>query len=988
MNGTTEQKMTLASQSIEDFKECLYQMQEARKAVTNEILETGHVEAEKVQIFRQTLKEMCDERTSHSHIRDIHSRGTTFGINIQDEIKGLEKDRRFLDLFANKTEPEETLAAKLKLCDLPGLLSSYALGSKFIEEVKNCKCFLLDLIDTSSTDGIKPLFITDWDGTMKDYCSQYATNLQPAYSAVVMGVFARFFTRVFAVLTAGPLRHPGILDLTALPINGPVLFSGSWGREWWLGGRRVVHDDGIPEEGSVAIGQLYEQLEEILGEGEFVQFALVGSGVQRKVDRLTLGVQTVFGQVPPELSARYIDAVKERIHRVDPNSQYLVLENCSPLEIEVCVHSSGTVWNKGDGVSALVESLHDSLKIGKVCVAGDTASDVPMLQRAANENPEQVRALFVDVSKKLKETITGIVGDPDRVCFVSSPDVVHAAFAQIICDLTAHQMLGRATSQFFKQKRFTRLIQTGFEYEHKHDDKNYYYKYAYIGGATTAGLLGYQQFIKTAKAEHVQDDEKEKPITKLEDLPMYKQDDVKQHGRNAERIWVTYKDGVYDVTDFVAMHPGGDKILLAAGAAVDPFWALYSQHKTAEVLEILEGYRIGRLDVKDVPKDNSDPFGFAEPDAFSNDPERHPALLVRNAKPFNAESPPSLLTDHFYTPNELFFVRNHLPVPDIKSDEHVLTVQTLNGNTIDLSVDELKKKYKAYTIGSVIQCAGNRRADMHQYKKVQGLMWEGTAISNAEWTGVRLRDLLKEAGIDVFDENIKHVHFEGADVDPTGTPYGASIPMEKARENECIVAYHMNGVDIPRDHGAPLRAIVPGNVGARQVKWLRKIIVSERESDSHWQQKDYRAFSPAVNIGDELKWETVPSIQEYPVQCVICSPAPNTKVDRDDGIVDISGYAWSGGGRGIIRIEVSVDGGESWSSVEMEQEKKQDLEHMYAWTLFRAEVKIPPGVKEFNIIAKAVDRAYNTQPETASGIWNVRGLIHNAWHKVPITVND
>lgn len=261
-----------------------------------------------------------------------------------------------MDNFTSEPDNEDSFPNKLKLADLPGILAKYSKNDKFREEVEACKSFLLDLINVKDTEGIKPLFITDWDGTMKDYCSQYATNLQacetlnfkiivlklqPAYSAVVMGAFARIFTRVLAVLTAGPLRHPGILDLTALPINGPVLFSGSWGREWWLGGRRVVHEDGIPEEGSVAIGQLYEQLEEILHEGEFVQFALVGSGVQRKVDRLTLGVQTVFGQVPEDLSARYIDAVKERVHRVDPNNQYLVLENCSPLEIEICVHSSG-----------------------------------------------------------------------------------------------------------------------------------------------------------------------------------------------------------------------------------------------------------------------------------------------------------------------------------------------------------------------------------------------------------------------------------------------------------------------------------------------------------------------------------------------------------------------------------------------------------------------------------------------------------------------
>lgn len=434
MNGETETRMTIASQSIEEFKECLYRMQDARKSVTKEILDTGKITAEKVKIFENTLLEMRDGRTSDKHIRDIHSRGTTFGINIQDEIKGLQKDHEFLDSFAQESEQEQSFANTLKLCDLPGLLSKFSVNrDKFDAEVANCKTFLMDLIEPHCS-GKKPLFITDWDGTMKDYCSQYATNLQPSYSAVVMGDFARCFTRAFAVLTAGPLRHPGILDLTALPIDGPVLFSGSWGREWWLKGRRVVHDDGIPEEGSVAIDQLYEQLDEILHEGEFVQFALVGSGVQKKVDRLTLGVQTVFGQVPEDLSARYIDAVRERIHRVDPNNQYLILENCSPLEIEVCVHSSGAVWNKGDGVAALVESNEDSLSIGKVCVAGDTASDVPMLQRAADENPNEVRALFVNVSEALQKTIVNIVGDPSRVCFISCPDVAHAAFAQIICE--------------------------------------------------------------------------------------------------------------------------------------------------------------------------------------------------------------------------------------------------------------------------------------------------------------------------------------------------------------------------------------------------------------------------------------------------------------------------------------------------------------------------------------------------------------------------
>uniref|UniRef100_A0A0K0D854 Cytochrome b5 heme-binding domain-containing protein n=1 Tax=Angiostrongylus cantonensis TaxID=6313 RepID=A0A0K0D854_ANGCA len=119
--------------------------------------------------------------------------------------------------------------------------------------------------------------------------------------------------------------------------------------------------------------------------------------------------------------------------------------------------------------------------------------------------------------------------------------------------------------------------------------------------------------------------------------------------------------GVYDVTDFVASHPGGDKILLAAGGSVEPFWALYAQHKTKEVMEILEELRIGNLDPKEVETtkqmDVSDPF--------STDPERHPALIVNQQRPFNAETPPVLIMDHFLTPNDLFFVRNHMPVPKV-----------------------------------------------------------------------------------------------------------------------------------------------------------------------------------------------------------------------------------------------------------------------------------------------------------------------------------
>ncbi|VDM55513.1 unnamed protein product [Angiostrongylus costaricensis] len=469
--------------------------------------------------------------------------------------------------------------------------------------------------------------------------------------------------------------------------------------------------------------------------------------------------------------------------------------------------------------------------------------------------------------------------------------------------------------------------------------------------------------------------------------------------------------GVYDVTDFVASHPGGDKILLAAGGSVEPFWALYAQHKTKEVMEILEELRIGNLD----PKEVETPKQMDLSDPFSTDPERHPALIVNQQRPFNAETPPALIMDHFRTPNDLFFVRNHMPVPKIDVKAHRLTIEGLGINRpLKLSVDQLKNNYRPASVTSVVQCAGNRRADMNEYKKTQGLLWKETAISNAEWTGVRLKDLLLLAGVDPNDQRIKHVHLEGADVDDT-----ASITFEKAMSPETIIAYSMNGTDIPPDHGAPLRCVVPGVVGARQVKWLKTIRLSEVESPSHWQQKDYRqvlsckcefvAFSPGVDFGDKLDWKSVPAIQEYPIQSAFCIPAPGTKVERGpldlirsctlapadfkllitaEGTIDVAGYAWSGGGRGIIRVEVSADDGKTWQSAELEQDPQQDLDHMWAWTFFRTSITIPDGVDKVELVVKATDRAYNTQPETPAGIWNLRGLLNNAWHRVEVKIID
>uniref|UniRef100_A0A915C169 sulfite oxidase n=1 Tax=Parascaris univalens TaxID=6257 RepID=A0A915C169_PARUN len=456
---------------------------------------------------------------------------------------------------------------------------------------------------------------------------------------------------------------------------------------------------------------------------------------------------------------------------------------------------------------------------------------------------------------------------------------------------------------------------------------------AVAGGTFAATLYFRNHLVPKAYAESTESDEtaKELKVPERKDLPTYRLEEVKKHGRGAEQVWVTYQSGVYDITDFIEAHPGGDKILLSAGGAVDPYWNVYDVHKAPLVIEMMEDMRIGNLDPRDV--------------------------VVEEIK------------------------------IDVKT--HRLKVDGLGvKRAIVLSVDDLKRNFRQVSVSATLQCAGNRRVEMAKFKKVQGLAWRGQAIGNAKWTGVRLRDILIAAGVDPNDKRLKHVQCSGADNDGEGHHFGASISFEKAMHEDTIVAYEMNGEDIPRDHGYPIRLIAPGIVGARQVKWLTNIHVSDEESDTQWQKKDYRALPPTIGHNDPQDFELVPSIQEYPVQCAFCQPAVNTKVHRSDEAIEVAGYAWSGGGRGIIQVLVSPDGGNTWQLAELAQPEGQDLDHMWSWTLFKATVKIPKDAKYMDLVCKATDRSYNTQPETALGIWNVRGLIHNAWHHIRVDIID
>lgn len=241
----------------------------------------------------------------------------------------------------------------------------------------------------------------------------------------------------------------------------------------------------------------------------------------------------------------------------------------------------------------------------------------------------------------------------------------------------------------------------------------------------------------------------------------------------------------------------------------------------------------------------------------------------------------------------------------------------------------------------------------------------------------------------------------GLDMDPTGGAFGSSLPIDLALDpqREVIVAFKMNNKPLTRDHGFPLRIIIPGSIGARQVKWLGQITLSTDESESFWQKGDYKYVLP-MSGGKVPDLKGLPAILDYPVQSVICKPSDGQTL-KNTGSVSLSGYAFSGGGRGIISVRVSSDGGRSWYEAKLSpasppagQGYVTDMDNHYslknrsvkqwAWTLWTVEIPIPKDIREVEFVCSAVDSSYNTQPESCSATLNIRGLLSNCWHRINI----
>ena len=365
---------------------------------------------------------------------------------------------------------------------------------------------------------------------------------------------------------------------------------------------------------------------------------------------------------------------------------------------------------------------------------------------------------------------------------------------------------------------------------------------------------------------------------------------------------------------------------------------------------------------------------LARKSAFAGEPNSR--LIVHSRVPRNAEPPLDVLVKSWITPNDLFYVRSHTTVPKVDVDTFRLSVEGMVERPFQLSLLQLQTEFGKRTAAATLTCAGNRRSEHSLVKAVSGVPWGAGAIGNAEWGGARLSDLLKKAGI---KEGAKHIWFEGTDQIERGSgviPFGASIPLRKAFHHtaampSAMVAYEMNGVPLPPDHGFPMRTVVPGYIGARSVKWLGKIIVSDRPSPNHYVANAYKL----VTEGTDKEWSTALPIGPFTINSVICTPPRGARVKS--GRLSVAGYALAPGlsGRSVRDVEVSTDGGQSWTTARLTTPPKP-----FCWQFWKADVVVSPGTTE--LTTRTVDSAGNAQPETVA--WNLKGYMYNAWYQSPI----
>ncbi len=368
------------------------------------------------------------------------------------------------------------------------------------------------------------------------------------------------------------------------------------------------------------------------------------------------------------------------------------------------------------------------------------------------------------------------------------------------------------------------------------------------------------------------------------------------------------------------------------------------------------------------------------------EPTKHPHFIYYEKEPLNGAPPPFLARGEFITPFDLFYVRSHGAIPELSATDYRLTIQGFIGQPMQFSLEQLRRDFPAHTVAATLQCAGNRRDELIQVKDIPGeAPWAGNAISHGVWTGARLADVLARVGLD--HAKAKFVEFIGHDKTSKKKhhpPFGGSVPLSKALAPETLLAYELDGQPLPLAHGFPVRALVPGYLGARSVKWLKEINVLDHPSENIFQAEEYR-LHPATASKEHHDAKTALPMGEMPVTSYICRVHRGNPGGSDPMVIE--GYAYVGGGNEIHRVEISEDEGERWTQAQLLPLPETGLQAgdeeagRWTWRFWRAELPAAE-LAPVRFVVRAWDTGGNTQPFRPENIWNFQGYGNNASHRL------
>ena len=378
--------------------------------------------------------------------------------------------------------------------------------------------------------------------------------------------------------------------------------------------------------------------------------------------------------------------------------------------------------------------------------------------------------------------------------------------------------------------------------------------------------------------------------------------------------------------------------------------------------QIPEGYTLLALQ-------DPDPFKM-----FDKDKE----MVVLNDTPWNIEARAHLL-DEKITSNKYMFVRNNGKIPqNIDVSKWTLTI---DGEGVTQSkiytLKELQTKFKQYTYQLTLECGGNGRSEFNPPAK--GNQWTTGAVSCANWTGARLKDVLADTGI---KNNAVYIGYHGADThlsgDPNKEPISRGVPIEKALQDETILAFQMNGADIPLAHGFPLRLIASGWPASVSGKWVQRISIRDKVHDgSKMGGSSYRVPCEPIAPGAEVNDEDMCIIESMPVKSLITYPKSGAIINEGQKL-NIRGHAWAGEYE-VSKMEYSIDFGAKWHPCKLEGPVNR-----FAWQHFDAHIDFPKK-GYYEIWAKATDSNGVSQPMLVPG-WNPKGYLNNACHRIAVKI--